>query len=272
MKPAILEYREVLREGEDSAPSRFSIDDVRRQQEDLRELYLEINDTLSTVRDLHNTDDEPFALHTLIFEIESPEKAFDALAPLALGVAKEELLAGAVFDAQGKIASIEFPWLKEGNEEFKSFDNTILGMFRISDRTLTVETASEDRAMQVREEIERRLGSAAAHKETAVQSYDEVLEEQPDKALFVKSAASNEVLQSPEARNAARELLQREVDGWASQKIPALGNRTPLEAIKDPETKETVESLVQDYERTLKYSFPPNIRPDISNLRKILQL
>ena len=272
MKPAILEYREVLREGEDNAPGRFSIDDVRRQQEDLRELYLEINDMLSTVRDLHDTDDEPFALHTLTFEIESAEKAFDALAPLALGLAKEELLAGAIFDAQGKMASIEFPWLQEGNEEFKSFDNTILAMFRINDRTLTVETASENRAMQAREEIERRLGSAAAYKETVVQSYDEVLEEQPDKALFVKFAASNEVLQSPEAQNAARELLQREVDGWASQKIPALGNRTPLEAIKDPETKETVESLVQDYERTLKYSFPPNIRPDISNLRRILQL
>jgi hypothetical protein len=62
------------------------------------------------------------------------------------------------------------------------------------------------------------------------------------------------------------------VDSWASQKIPALGNRTPLEAVKDPETKQTVESMVRDYERSLKNNFPPDIRPDINSLRRILQL
>jgi hypothetical protein len=51
-----------------------------------------------------------------------------------------------------------------------------------------------------------------------------------------------------------------------------LGNRTPLEAVKDPETKQTVESMVRDYERSLKNNFPPDIRPDINSLRRILQL
>jgi hypothetical protein len=273
MKPAILEYREILREGDDNAPSRFSSDDVRRHQEDLRELYFEVEDALGATGVPYNTDDEPFALHTLTFEIDSADHAFDALAPLAAGIPKKDLLADAIFDAQGKIADIEFPWLKQGNTEFKSFDNTVLAMFRISDRTLTVEANSENRATQVRDEVEKRLGAAAVYKATMVESYDEVLEQKPEKALSVKSAAvSDEILHSPEAQNAARELLQREVDGWASQKIPALGNRTPLEAVKDPETRETVESLVQHYERTLRHNFPPDIRPHVSNLRRLLEL
>jgi hypothetical protein len=272
MKPAILEYREILREGEDDAPTRFSQDDVRRQQEDLRELYLEINDTLSSVEDLRNSDGEPFAPYTVIFEIDSAEKAFDALAPLALGLARKELLADATFDAQGKIATSEFPWLKAGNEEFKAFKDTILAMFRINGRTLTVETLSEERAVQVRQEVERRMGAAAVYKETRVESYDEDLEQDPDKAPTLDSVLSEDILDSPQAQNTAREWLQGVVDSWASQKIPALGNRTPLEAVKDPETKQTVESMVRDYERSLKNNFPPDIRPDINSLRRILQL
>jgi len=72
---------------------------------------------------LANTDGDPLALHTLKFRIESPEKAFEALAPLTFGQSKEEILQGATFSQGGKLWSIEFDWCKKGNAKIPSWDN-----------------------------------------------------------------------------------------------------------------------------------------------------
>jgi hypothetical protein len=39
------------------------------------------------------------------------------------------------------------------------------------------------------------------------------------------------------------------MESWVSEKIPALGNKTPVQAIKTPEGREMVESLLKQFER-----------------------
>jgi hypothetical protein len=76
---------------------------------------------------LSNTDGDPLVFHTLTFQIESLENALEALAPLAEGRSKEELLDEAEFDKEGKLRSVAFNWLKKGNSKISSWENTILG-------------------------------------------------------------------------------------------------------------------------------------------------
>ena len=85
-----------------------------------------IRDALHTPPRLCNTDGDPFLFHTLTFRIESAEAAFEALAPLAVGRSREELLDDAELDESGKLRSVDFDWIREGNRKFKSWDNTIL--------------------------------------------------------------------------------------------------------------------------------------------------
>jgi hypothetical protein len=44
-------------------------------------------------------------------------------------------------------------------------------------------------------------------------------------------------------------LIQSHWEGWINQKIPALGGKTPKEAVKSADGREAVEALLRDAER-----------------------
>jgi hypothetical protein len=117
--------------------------------------------------------------HSLKFRIESTEKAFEVLAPLALGQSKGELLDEAEFGKDGKLHSGVLDWRKKGNAKIPNWDNTILGNIKISGRTLIAEVNSENRAKRLRAEIEKRLGGSATHQSTTTQMPDEMLAKTP---------------------------------------------------------------------------------------------
>jgi hypothetical protein len=67
--------------------------------------------------------------------------------------------------------------------------------------------------------------------------------------------------------------IQRQMENWIFQKVPALGGRTPLEAVGDPDGKEIVESLLLGWERQNETIADPQVfRPDINAIRRLLQL
>jgi hypothetical protein len=81
------------------------------------------------------------------------------------------------------------------------------------------------------------------------------------------------MLADPEARKFLQATMQKQVENWAHEKIPVLGGRTPLEAVRDPDGKEMVEALLLDWERREERNVSPNqIRPDFSVLRRLLNL
>lgn len=50
------------------------------------------------------------------------------------------------------------------------------------------------------------------------------------------------LLRDPVARSWLRQIIQKQVEDWVHLKVPALGGRTPLQAVRDPDGKEVVES------------------------------
>jgi hypothetical protein len=81
------------------------------------------------------------------------------------------------------------------------------------------------------------------------------------------------ILRDPKARSRIQEMIQKQVEDWVHQKIPALGGRTPLQAIGDPDGREIVESLLLDWERRAdEGAYQPGIRPDFGAVRKLLYL
>jgi uncharacterized protein with ACT and thioredoxin-like domain len=45
------------------------------------------------------------------------------------------------------------------------------------------------------------------------------------------------------------EMLDKHYERWIDEKIPVLGDKTPREAVKDPDGRERVEALVLQIER-----------------------
>ena len=285
-KPNIIRYRRVLLEGKRAG--KMTLEDVARHEEDLRELYLEVRDSLQTPPHLTNTDDDDYVPHTLTYEVGSAQAAFDALASLAWGMSKEEALeAGeAAYNADGSLRKVELQWMKKGNPKMKTWENTILGKIKLNGRRLEAEVNSAERAKKLRGEIEKRLGPAAVHKETKTNPIDPaILAQSRGKDMSLDASRQRagagktprgmdqeELLQIPEVREKMRAMMQKQVEEWVRTKIPALGDRTPLQAVKTADGREMVEALLLDYERTVERAFPESVRPDMRVVRKLLGL
>jgi hypothetical protein len=275
-KAEVIGLRKKLRKRTAKQHRDLGAEDLVRYADEIRLTYLTIRDALNRPPRLCNTDGDPLVFHTLIFRIESVEVAFQALAPLAAGRSKEELLEGAEYDEAGKLCSVAFDWLKKGNSKISSWDNTILGNIKISHHSLNAEVNSENRAMRLRAEVEQRLGASAIHQSTVAQTADEMLAKSPKRdrtRAKIDEEIVDDILRDPKVRKQIQEKVQKQVEAWAYEKIPALGGRTPMQAVRDPDGREIVESLLLDWERRADDGvYQPGIRPDFNAVRKLLKL
>ena len=271
-KAAIVELRTHLRKKIAKQNRELTVPDLIRYREDIRTTYLNVRDSMRTPPRLTNTDGDPFVLHTLTFRTGSALAAFEALAPLARGISKTELLKGAKFDGDGALLGVELPWQKKGNRIHQDWDNTLLGQLSISGRSLVVDVNSEKRAAKIRQEIERRLGILVTHRKTVTQRPEAVLEKTKRRHTGNRSV-SQPKSEEPAFTEEMQAEIQRQVENWIFQKVPALGGRTPLEAVGDPDGKEIVESLLLGWERQNETIADPQVfRPDINAIRRLLQL
>ncbi len=220
---------------------------------------------------LANTDGDPIEPHTLTYVVPSADAAFEALKPLAVGVSDEDLSSEAVRDAQGRLVKIEFPWLKPGNKMNKGWDNTILGNIRIDGTTLTIDVNSVKRAMRIGKEVIQRLGNQVEEPVVTVKPADELLraarEKRGSRRRAKTDTESARLYASPEVREALRDLMEKHWDGWIHEKIPALGGKTPLQAVKDPEGREMVEALLIEAERCEERRPAHEPRYDVDRVR-----
>lgn len=275
-KAEIIGLRKMLRRRIARQNRPLNLEDLLRYADEIRATYLLIRDSFDTPPRLSNTDGDPLVFHTLTFQIGSAESALEALAPLAEGRSKEELLDDAEFDEEGKLRSVSFDWLKKGNSKISSWDNTILGNIKISHDSLVAEVNSEKRAKRLRGEIEKRLGASATHQRTVAQTVDEMVAKSPKRnsaRAKIDEEAVDDILRDPEVRKQIQEKVQKQVEAWAYQKIPILGGRTPMQAVRDPDGREIVESLLLDWERRADEGvYQPGIRPDFNAVRNLLKL
>jgi hypothetical protein len=172
--------------------------------------------------------------------------------------------------------SVEFAWLRRGNRKMKTWENTILGNIRISEGRLVAEVNSAERARKLRKEIEDRLGLIGTHESTVSQTL-EGLREMPPPPKTAEAAASqakfDALMRDPKVQKRMQETMQKDVESWIYREIPALGGRTPIEAVRDPDGKEAVEALLLQWERNDEKEISPNqVRGDISALRRLLNL
>ncbi len=275
-KAEVIGLRKQLRKKIAKQNRNLMADDLLRYGDDIRETYLNIRDALYTPPRFCNTDGDPLVFHTLTYRIESAEEAFEALAPLAVGRSKEDLLSEAELSSDGKLQRVDFDWLKKGNRKISSWDNTILGSIKISSHSLVAEVNSERRATRLHAEIEKRLGPSAVHQSTRAQTPEEML-----KSSTRRETAHAEIdeevetmLRDPDVRKRVQESLQKQVEAWVDQKIPVLGGRTPKQAVQDLDGREIVEALLLEWERRgeEKGVYPGDICPDINAVRRLLDL
>jgi hypothetical protein len=239
---------------------------------ELLELFHEITDRLYNPRlpTLQNTDGDPLSLHKLVFDLNVvPQAAFDALKNLALDESDDDLLADATRDSKDKLTWVRFSWKKRGNEKHAEWENTVLGWIEIDRTRLIAEVNSEARADAIRKTIERALGEGVRYRASEIQSPEKMLADLRASGRVGGSATSeesNRLAELPEVRERLSAMMAAHWEHWVEQSLPILGNRTPAEAVKDPDGREIVESLVIQGERTGRN---PNMHTDAEVFRRL---
>ena len=244
-KPTIIQLRQFL----SKRSRRIDRKTLLEYEDEIRSLYFDIHEAMISPPTMVNTDGDPIVFHKISYKIEDPEEAFKALAPLCATERLEDLRQDAFLDESGKIRKVEFSWVREGYKFVSSLDNTILGTIIIDGKNLTVEVNSKERAEKIRNEIETRLGSKAKYRATEVTPLYSLVEKAKQEGSEKAKGDNVELMSIPEVRSKIEETIARQWNDWVKQKIPALGGKTPRQAVKTPDGRESVEALLLDAER-----------------------
>jgi hypothetical protein len=273
VKSAVLKLRKKM----ERSKSPLTPELLREYRYDMLGLYHDITDRLLNppMPQLQNTDGDPLLPHRLVYEIDSPRAAFEALSPLCLTDSAEELLTEAGYDSNGELRDIEFPWQKRSNEKNKTWDNTILGHIKIDGRSMSIEVNSENRAKKIRALVEEML-PGARYKTTVIESVQAMLaraEEQGETPASRQRRKEHDELNNlPKVQAQIAEYMRQHYRNWPEEELPALNGKTPLQAVKTRDGREMVEALLLDIERRGKHTSPPLDPAIIAELREKLEL
>ncbi len=147
-------------------------------------------------------------------------------------------------DAQGNC----WNWKKKGNRRIKSWPNTILGQIFIRGNELVGEVNSLERALRLKNKLSIGLGKMVVF--DRIDSKDIAAMPQPSQEDLRKFEEEQRRMHSdPEVK---KFLLQRQheyyLKDWISSRIPALNNKTPLQAVKTKEGRLQLEVLINRME------------------------
>lgn len=274
----LLDLRDGLREQMKKFRRELDAEFLLAFDTEIREIYFDLAEAVSNpaLPQLRNTDGDPLAFVKLYFEIDcAPQEAFDRLKSLSLPEFQDDL-EDMVHDSEGNLRKVSFPWQKEGNRTHKHWTNTILGRVTIDGSELTAEVNSAKRAEKIQAEITKRLGEAVTYKRSVYESVEQKLAEaknRPDAQSPNRSKEGAQDLESrPEVQAFLKEHMKAHWEAWYNEPVPALQNKTPIEAAKTSAGRERLEALLGEFERRSEILPQPELRADIAAIRKRLGL
>ena len=130
-----------------------------------------------------------------------------------------------------------------------ALEHTVLGHLRIEGRELVAAVNSHHRAKRIRAEIERRFTHHVRYKATHMQSMRSIQSASQRTPRRQDEDELTGVNVPPEVQQHVEQMLDAHWRNWVHMAIPALGDRTPLEAVQEAEGREMVRALLDDMER-----------------------
>ncbi len=153
-----------------------------------------------------------------------------------------------VLDGLGKMDELDegeggvFNWLDAEKEDGTA---TILGVIRIEGSTLRLECNSRERLEQGKAILMERLGGLIIHETDTFQDPYQAIKDMPKPSRKDDSGIPKELEQM-----LYDQFMRRHYENWLNEKIPALGGKTPLEAVKRPWGKKKVAELLKSIENS----------------------
>lgn len=269
-KPAIIDLRKSMRNESDLTGTAL----LKDWESDLIELYLELAERILHPRlpELQNTDGEPLTPHKLVFGIADAAAAATAFDTAQLDAGESIESDGEHQFRDGALHRADWTWMRAGNAMHESWDNTTLGQLELKQGQLRVSVNSRARADRARSLVERLLGDNAEYRVTKVESAETLLKQAMASPAPPDRSEHERLMQSPEVREQVKKMLWGHYTGWLDSPLPILGNRSPREAVRDADGRESVEALIAQMERDAQLKSPALDAEITQMLRRELDL
>ena len=173
---------------------------------------------------MHTTTGEPMIPSKAVFEIKDNDTVVRALPKIKGFEQRDE----------------DYTWYDKRKPDGSA---TILGTVRIQDNRLTLEANSKKRLERGKKLILKAMGDAVVHKIDSFQDPIEAMKANKDKPPKRENELPMELQQE-----FYTQYMQKHYEDWFQDHIPALDNKTPLEAIKTEQGKQKVVELLKLYE------------------------
>ncbi len=271
----VLDVRDDFKKSLRKVGLELDLENVYDGDADIRRTYLVLAEMVSNPPrpQLTNTDGDPLNFVKLYFEIAcSPQEALDQLKSLTLPEFRDRLLEDSVCDVDGKLVRVTFDWLKKGNKIQKHWENTVLGTIKIDGNKVTAEVNSERRAKKIRSEVTKILGNKLTYKRSVYESIEHKLSEMENRPPSKDSKEIEDLNSRPEVQALLEEQMRAHREAWYNQRLPALQNKTPIQAARTKAGRERLEMLLCDLERRNESVSQPHLRVDVNAIRKKLGL
>jgi len=165
-----------------------------------------------------------------------------------------------------------FTWVVQAGPD-TPLDNITKGRIEVRRKYIETECNSAGRENQLRRKLKEALPDLITHRKTSSEPLGKVELEGKTRSGWREDSEALDIHDlSEEGQAQLREHLEKMYMNWADTKVPLLGNRTPKEAVKDPEGKRQVISLVKDWENLQARAKNPQFIFDFNKLRKELGL
>jgi hypothetical protein len=200
---------------------------------------------------LTNTDGDPIEFQKAVFTVLNGQAVSEAFASCP----------ALIDDGDGR-----FTWLRG---DPGSTNNTVLGNLRLSEDRLTLECNSRNRLAAGKQLLGDIAGAHLRHLADEIISIEEL-----KRQASTRASARPEDAVPPEIANPLIEqMLDRHYSTWPDTPLPALGGKTPREAVRTAEGRRQVENLLLDFENQSEHDRRAG-RPayDFSRIRRELGL
>jgi len=234
---------------------------------DLIWLYQDLRDELSNplIPELCNTDGEAMVFTNSIYEFNPSDRP--AIIKGMLRITEFECEPGK------RKGTSHFTWIEQSAQQ-SLMENVTKGIIKVRIKYIETECNSTERDNMMRHKLESGLSGLVSHKKTSCKYPSDILSS--GKAAVSGRRQAPDVLDLEDFPEEVQAGIKEQIDKmhmkWADTTVPALGNRTPREAVKEPEGKEMVIRLINDWENMQSRMKDHQFVFDFNKLRSSLEL
>jgi hypothetical protein len=151
-------------------------------------------------------------------------------------------MAHAQWDTSGALQHAVIHWDRSDSAHLGLLGDVLLGVIEISEKKMTVEVNSEERAKEIKKIVVEGLGGAVRHVTTVVRPCSP----RDDKAWWSgEDDEGDSLMDDPEVREMVEKHFIAHWESWVDSALPVLDGESPREAIKTPSGREKVQALLE---------------------------